>query len=59
MAAYDIPKFPPHEVVAVALNGLEAGKLEVIADSPTAKVKASLSRDPALFYADISAALFG
>ncbi|MEU8112677.1 SDR family oxidoreductase [Micromonospora sp. NPDC048947] len=59
MAAYDIPKLPPHEVVAMALDGLEAGKLEVIADSPTAKVKASLSRDPALFYADISAALFG
>ncbi|MFG1651927.1 SDR family oxidoreductase [Micromonospora sp. NPDC049275] len=59
MAAYDIPKLPPREVVAIALDGLEAGKLEVIADSPTANVKASLSRDPALFYADISAALFG
>jgi len=58
MAAYDIPKLPPHEVVAMALDGLEAGKLEVIADSPTANVKASLSRDPALFYADIQAALF-
>ncbi|MGW1450193.1 SDR family oxidoreductase [Micromonospora sp. NPDC002411] len=58
MAGIDIPKLPPHEVVAVALDGLEAGKLEVVADSPTAKVKASLSRDPALFYADIPAALF-
>ncbi|MEU7693631.1 SDR family oxidoreductase [Microbispora sp. SCL1-1] len=59
MAAYDIPKLPPHEVVAMALDGLEAGKLEVIADTPTANVKASLSRDPALFYADIAASLFG
>ncbi len=59
MAAYDIPKLPPSEVVAQALDGLEAGKLEVIADAPTANVKASLSRDPALFYADIPAALFG
>ncbi|MET8231895.1 SDR family oxidoreductase [Micromonospora sp. NPDC005298] len=59
MAAVDIPKLPPHEVVAIALDGLEAGKLEVIADSPTAKVKASLSGDPALFYADIPGALFG
>jgi NAD(P)-dependent dehydrogenase (short-subunit alcohol dehydrogenase family) len=59
MAAYDIPKLPPHEVVTMALDGLEAGKLEVIADTPTANVKASLSRDPALFYADISSALFG
>ncbi|MEU7655456.1 SDR family oxidoreductase [Micromonospora taraxaci] len=58
MAGIDIPKLPPHEVVAMALDGLEAGKLEVVADSPTAKVKASLSRDPALFYADIPAALF-
>jgi len=59
MAAYDIPKLPPSEVVAQALDGLEAGKLEVIADTPTANVKASLSRDPALFYADNPAALFG
>ncbi|MEV4300550.1 SDR family oxidoreductase [Microbispora rosea] len=59
MAAYDIPKLPPREVVTMALDGLEAGKLEVIADSPTANVKASLSRDPALFYADIATSLFG
>jgi hypothetical protein len=58
MAGYDIPKLPPREVVATALDGLEAGLLEVIADRPTANVKASLSRDPALFYADIPAALF-
>ncbi|MFI5843102.1 SDR family oxidoreductase [Catenuloplanes sp. NPDC051500] len=58
MAAVDIAKLPPHEVVAKALDGLEAGALEVIADAPTANVKASLSRDPALFYADIPAALF-
>jgi NAD(P)-dependent dehydrogenase (short-subunit alcohol dehydrogenase family) len=59
MAAYDIPKLPPHDVVTMALDGLEAGKLEVIADAPTANVKASLSRDPALFYADIATSLFG
>jgi NAD(P)-dependent dehydrogenase (short-subunit alcohol dehydrogenase family) len=34
MAAHDIPKLPPHEVVSMALDGLEAGKLEVIADTP-------------------------
>ena len=59
MAAFDIPKLPPHEVVTMALDGLEAGELEVIADTPTANVKASLSRDPALFYADIATSLFG
>jgi NAD(P)-dependent dehydrogenase (short-subunit alcohol dehydrogenase family) len=59
MAGVDIEKLPPHQVIALALDGLEAGKLEVVADGPTAKVKASLSGDPALFYADIPAALFG
>lgn len=59
MAGIDIPKLPPHEVVTQALDGLEAGKIEVVADEPTARVKASLSRDPALFYADITGNLFG
>ncbi|MFE9918139.1 SDR family oxidoreductase [Micromonospora sp. NPDC005553] len=58
MAGIDIPKLPPHEVVSQALDGLEAGKIEVIADQPTANVKASLSGDPALFYADITGNLF-
>lgn len=58
MAGVDIPKLAPHEVVAQALDGLEAGKIEVIADKPTANVKASLSRDPADFYADITGNLF-
>lgn len=57
-AGVDIPKLAPHEVVAQALDGLEAGKIEVIADKPTANVKASLSRDPADFYADITGNLF-
>ncbi|GIF51650.1 short-subunit dehydrogenase [Asanoa ferruginea] len=59
MAAYDIPKLPPADVVALALDGLEAGKLEVIGDNVTAKVKAALAGDPADFYADVQAALFG
>ncbi|WP_426502415.1 SDR family oxidoreductase [Dactylosporangium sp. McL0621] len=58
MAGYDIPKLAPHVVVAQALDGMEAGKIEVIADKPTANVKASLSGDPALFYADITGNLF-
>ncbi|MEU7973671.1 SDR family oxidoreductase [Micromonospora sp. NPDC049089] len=58
MAGIDIPKLAPHEVVSQALDGLEAGKIEVIADKPTANVKASLSGDPALFYADITGNLF-
>jgi NAD(P)-dependent dehydrogenase (short-subunit alcohol dehydrogenase family) len=59
MAAYDLPKLPPAEVVAIALDGLEAGKLEVIGDPVTANVKAALAADPATFYADIPAAILG
>ncbi|GIF64051.1 short-chain dehydrogenase [Asanoa ishikariensis] len=59
MAAYDIPKLPPADIVAMALDGLEAGKLEVIGDPVTANVKAALAGDPATFYADVQAALFG
>jgi NAD(P)-dependent dehydrogenase (short-subunit alcohol dehydrogenase family) len=58
MAGVDIAKLPPHEVVAQALDGIEAGRIEVVADRPTANVKASLSGDPAAFYADIPGALF-
>jgi NAD(P)-dependent dehydrogenase (short-subunit alcohol dehydrogenase family) len=58
MAAVDVPKLPPSAVVTTALDGLESGKLEVIADKPTANVKASLARDPALLYADIPGTLF-
>ncbi|GAB1514220.1 SDR family oxidoreductase [Actinophytocola sp. KF-1] len=42
VAAFDIPKNDPAEVVATALDGLEAGLPEVIADSDTAAVKAAL-----------------
>ena len=42
MAGFDIPKNDPAEVVATALDGLEAGLPEVIADSDTAAVKAAL-----------------
>jgi NAD(P)-dependent dehydrogenase (short-subunit alcohol dehydrogenase family) len=47
VAAFDIPKNDPADVVATALNGIEAGLLEVIADSDTAAAKAALVADPA------------
>ena len=34
-----------------ALDGIEAGQLEVVADEDTARAKADLSADPALTYA--------
>lgn len=43
MAGWDIPKNDPAEVVRAALDGLEAGALEVIADEETAQTKAALA----------------
>ncbi|MTD52681.1 SDR family oxidoreductase [Amycolatopsis pithecellobii] len=50
MAGYDVPKTDPAEVVRLALDGIENGKLEVLADEWSAYVKASLANDPAEFY---------
>jgi NAD(P)-dependent dehydrogenase (short-subunit alcohol dehydrogenase family) len=43
MAGWDIPKNDPAEVVRAALDGLEAGATEVIADAETAEAKAALA----------------
>ena len=43
MAGWDIPKNDPAEVVRAALDGLEAGATEVIADQDTADAKAALA----------------
>jgi short-subunit dehydrogenase len=53
MAGWDIPKNDPADVVRQALDGIEAGALEVIADADTAEAKASLSLDPSVVYADL------
>ena len=53
MAGWDIPKNDPADVVRQALDGLEAGHLEIIADRDTALAKAALGADPALVYADL------
>jgi NAD(P)-dependent dehydrogenase (short-subunit alcohol dehydrogenase family) len=49
-ASYDGPKGDQAVIVAAALDGLEAGRLEVVADDWSAGVKASLAGDPAAFY---------
>lgn len=43
MAAWDIPKNDPADVVAAALDGLEAGAPEVLADQETKEAKAALA----------------
>ncbi len=50
MADWEGDKVNPADVVRAALAGLEAGKLEVLADDWSAYVKASLARDPGEFY---------
>jgi len=50
MAGRDVPKSDPAVIVKTALDGLEAGQWEVVADERTAFVKASLAGDPRAFY---------
>ncbi|MGA5298665.1 SDR family oxidoreductase [Nucisporomicrobium flavum] len=50
MAGFDIDKLPPSEVVRAALDGVQAGRLEVLADDWSRHVKAALAGDPSAFY---------
>lgn len=51
MAGWDVPKNDPAEVVRLALEGVQAGRLKVLADQDTAETKAAPSADPAENYA--------
>ncbi|MEX5709518.1 SDR family NAD(P)-dependent oxidoreductase [Parafrankia sp. FMc6] len=51
MAGWDIPKNDPADVVRAALDGLEAGRFEILADRDSAEAKAALSADPGVLYA--------
>ncbi|MEV4388202.1 SDR family oxidoreductase [Micromonospora sp. NPDC049580] len=55
MADYDGDKMDPADVVYAALDGIEAGRLEVLADEWSAHVKASLAGDPSAFYGTAAA----
>jgi NAD(P)-dependent dehydrogenase (short-subunit alcohol dehydrogenase family) len=50
MAGFDIEKNDPADVVRAALDGIEAGKLEVLVDEASAQVKAALAADPSALY---------
>ncbi|WP_291045097.1 SDR family oxidoreductase [Herbiconiux sp.] len=52
MAGYDGPMTSPRGVAAAALDGVEAEAIEVLVDDWSRMVKASLSKDPAEFYAE-------
>ncbi|QIN84237.1 SDR family NAD(P)-dependent oxidoreductase [Rubrobacter tropicus] len=53
MAGIDVEKNDPADVVRAALDGIEAGKLEVIADDQSAQVKAAMAADPAMLYSRV------
>jgi NAD(P)-dependent dehydrogenase (short-subunit alcohol dehydrogenase family) len=49
-ATHDAPKLPPQEVAERALDGIESGAFEVLADDLSRQVKAGLAADlPALY----------
>ena len=50
MAGWDVEKNDPADVVRAALDGIEAGMLEVLADEASVQLKAALSADPAMLY---------
>ncbi|WP_211349493.1 hypothetical protein [Micromonospora pisi] len=54
-ADYDGDRIDPAEIVRLAVDGIEAGKPEVVADKWSAHVKASLAEDPSAFYHPASA----
>ncbi|MFC4070358.1 SDR family oxidoreductase [Actinoplanes subglobosus] len=57
MAWYSGDKAAPEVVVAAALDGIEADRTEVLADSWSRQVKAWLAEDPAVIYREAAAAL--
>ena len=52
-ALVDAPKDSPESVAQQALDAVEAGQTEVLADERTRTVKAELSRDQELIYPPI------
>ena len=51
---FDVPKLAPADVVRTALDALEAGASEVLADELTRKVHAGLSAEPAVYLQPIT-----
>ncbi|MEV4629741.1 SDR family oxidoreductase [Micromonospora sp. NPDC049523] len=56
MADYEGEKVDPAEVVRAGLDGIEAGRFEVVVDDWSAHIKASLAADPSLFYTQVPSA---
>ncbi|WP_406490350.1 hypothetical protein [Streptomyces phaeochromogenes] len=50
MAGWDVEKNDPADVVRAALDGIEAGKMEILADNSCVQLKAALSADPSVLH---------
>ncbi|PDP86677.1 short-chain dehydrogenase [Glycomyces fuscus] len=50
MAGRDAPKIDPVDVARAALDGVQAGAIEVLVDDPSRFVKSALAGDPAQLY---------
>ncbi|GIE77279.1 short-chain dehydrogenase [Actinoplanes philippinensis] len=57
MAWYEGYKTSPEEIVTAALDGIEAGRTEVLADVWSKQVKAWLAEDPSVIYREAAVAL--
>jgi len=55
-AGYDGEMVDPADIARAGLDGIEAGRFEVLADEWSAHVKASLGVDPSLFYTQVTSA---
>ncbi|HEY0234864.1 MAG TPA: SDR family oxidoreductase [Afipia sp.] len=53
MKGIDMPKNDPANVANAALDAIEAGDWEVLADDMTRQIKSALSLDPKVLYADL------
>jgi NAD(P)-dependent dehydrogenase (short-subunit alcohol dehydrogenase family) len=47
---YDGPKIDPADAARATLDGIVAGKIEILVDDWSEMIKASLAKDPAEFY---------
>lgn len=54
MAGWDVEKNDPADVVRTALDGVEAGQIEILADENSARIKAALSADPGVLYPQVA-----
>ncbi|WP_199439960.1 SDR family oxidoreductase [Umezawaea beigongshangensis] len=56
MAGYEGDKIDPADAARAALDGVEAGRLEVLVDEWSATIKSTLAADPGAFYTDVVSA---